>query len=89
MPESSAPRGLVVAWQRDVPGYDFMNQYSQQHIVRVVDGRERTYTLCGALPRWAYISPGDARRCPRCFAAAKKAGMVDTEYGEPIANEYT
>ena len=89
MPEGapSAPVGLIVAWRRDVPDYAFMEHYSQQHIVRVVGGRENPHTLCGALPRWGYISQGDGSRCRRCFAAAEKAAMVN-EDGQLLTSEY-
>jgi hypothetical protein len=82
--------GFVVAWERDVPDYDFIGKYSLQHVVRQVGENASDagdYALCGARIRWLYISPGDSRRCPRCFAAAVKAGMVN-DWGTAIGDDF-
>ncbi len=80
----SAPIATVIAWDRIglVPEHDFINRYSRQHVV--LDGD--AHALCGTLVRWLYISPGDRRRCPRCFCIAAKHGYRDT-YGDMIQDK--
>jgi hypothetical protein len=85
MDHATAPVGLVIAWRRDVPDYAFMEDCSLQHIVRQVDESAHDYALCGAKIRWLYITPGDSRRCQRCFTAATKAGMVN-EHGDALTD---
>jgi len=74
----------VLAWDRAglVSEHDFLNRYSVQHIA-CPSGAE--HALCGARIRWLFISPGDSRRCNRCFALAAKRGLVD-QYGQLIAS---
>lgn len=73
------PVGQVVAWRRDVPDYH-VDKVSKQHVL-YVGGAD--YAMCGARVRWMHITPGDGRRCNRCFVAAAKARLVN-EYGDPI-----
>jgi hypothetical protein len=71
----------VLARSREglVPAYDFVAMYSRQHIA-LVDSK---HTLCGARIRWLYISPGDGRRCQRCFALARTRNYRN-ENGYPL-----
>jgi hypothetical protein len=59
-----------IAWDRVglVAEHDFMRRYSVQHRAPLDAQR----TLCGALIRMAYVSPGDRRRCARCDAIAQR-----------------
>jgi hypothetical protein len=86
MPDRRPEQGQVaqaLAWDRVglVPEHDFLNRYSMQHIACPPDAE---HALCGTRIRWLFISPGDGRRCQRCFSLAAKRGLVD-EYGQPIA----
>jgi hypothetical protein len=73
----------VVAWDRAEAGLvsraNIVERYSAQHVVR--DNGE--HAMCGARVPWPHLTAGDARRCARCFAAAKRCGLRD-EYGEAI-----
>lgn len=79
--------GVVVAWDRGEAGlvsrHDILRRYSVQHIT--LGPKDRA--LCGTRVPWLYLSPGDSRRCLRCFRLAAMRGMVD-QWGEPFVADH-